>query len=123
MTITFEYHHKIKPFVRMTQRGKYIKLEAQEYLVSKEALSLAMANHLQLENLTPIPRGVPFEVVIDYVSPRAFIFDLDNLIKAVLDSANKVFWYDDRWCVHVQGSKAYHPDYHLYMEVLERVLK
>lgn len=101
----FRYTEKVVPYVRMTQRGKFVKANAQAYLASKAALSLALKNQMQHKGLTCLPKQRPFRVVLSYSAPNAYQFDLDNSIKAVLDAAQGVVFPDDRWCQCLEAYK------------------
>lgn len=114
--IYFEYHERVKPYVRMTQRGKFVKPEALEYLASKDALAFAMKNSLQLRQEQAFKKEA-FALNFTYYAPDLYTYDLDNLIKAVLDAGNKIFWQDDRYCVRVRAFKERGP-YCLDLEVL-----
>lgn len=92
----FVYSEKIVPYVRMTQRGKYVKKGAQDYLSSKASLGYAFKK--QMEEYLKINDKTPFEIEIEYYAPNIFQFDLDNLVKAVLDAGNGIIYTDDRWC-------------------------
>ena len=118
--IYFEYHQKVTPFTRMTQRGKYVKAEAQRYLASKESLAWAMLQYRQTLDVPPdvvLFDKVPFLVDVLYHAPRLYTFDADNILKAVLDAGNGILWRDDRYCIHVQADKYLAPEYHLRLTV------
>ncbi len=85
----------VKPYVRMTRRGKWTNAQAQEYLASR--MSLALQAKEQMRGRAPLGR-MPLRVhIIFSVSERMHTKDLDNLVKAVLDALNGVAWQDDRW--------------------------
>jgi len=95
MTIELTLTGAVKPYVRMTQRGKWTNAQAHEYLASR--MSLALQAKAQMAGRAPLGR-VPLRVHITFaVSERMHTKDLDNLIKAVLDALNGVVWEDDRW--------------------------
>lgn len=89
----------IKPYVRMTQRGKYVNKQAQEYLTSKQILQVRMREKMQLAGYEMMPASEPLSVTIQVVAPvsQGHRADLDNIIKAVLDAGNDILYSDDRW--------------------------
>ena len=87
---------RFKPYVRMTQAGKWVKREAQQYLASKDALALQFATSML--DRPCIPRGVPLIVDIHITHSGGFHHcDLDNQAKAILDAAQGIVFEDDRW--------------------------
>lgn len=111
------YTEKVTPYVRMTQRGKFVKANAQEYLLSKYALALSLKNQMQIKEINSLPGQTPFAIVLNYTAPNVYQFDLDNLVKAVLDAAQGVVFPDDRWCQSISASKARGRDYQLNLTV------
>ena len=95
-SFTFQLAAKPVPYVRMTQRGKFVRPEAKRYLASKAALGYQMRE--QMHGHEPFKR-VPLEVVINFQYERGADHrrDLDNEVKAVLDAGNGIVWEDDRW--------------------------
>ena len=92
----FIYRHKVIPYVRMTQRGKFVKKNARDYIASKEALAWSLKE--QMKERKMFPDRTPFEIEITYIAPNAFQFDIDNLVKAVLDAAQGIVFRNDMWC-------------------------
>jgi Holliday junction resolvase RusA-like endonuclease len=91
----FEITGEIKPYVRMTRRGKWGSPQAQEYLASKAAIGLqfkAQMRGREMSVKTPLCVAILFTV-----QERQHCKDLDNLIKAILDAGNGIAWGDDRW--------------------------
>ena len=93
---TFRLLGRIKPFVRMTQRGKWVNPQAQEYLASKEYLEWQMLEQMRENEWELLARGIPLGVVI-VIQPALHNRDLDNLAKTTLDAAQGVVFEDDRW--------------------------
>ena len=94
--MAFKLEGKPTPYVRMTQRGKFVKPAAKRYLNSKAALAWQMRQ--QMGGRALFGRE-PLGVVITFGYERGADHrrDLDNEVKAVLDAANGVVWEDDRW--------------------------
>ena len=90
---------EIVPYVRMTQRGKYVKRDAQRYLASQEALALQLKNFMQNNGFNMIPKGNPIRVTMTYYAPTnpGHGADLDNQLKAILDACKGIVFEDDRW--------------------------
>jgi crossover junction endodeoxyribonuclease RusA len=101
---TFAIQGRIKPAVRMTGKGKWVKPEAQEYLASKYSIGLQLVSQMACHEWTMLPTKTPLTVEIEFnLSNRLHTFDLDNAIKGVMDSANGIVYPDDRW---IDGIKA-----------------
>ena len=95
-TFTFRIEGRFKPYVRMTQRGKWVKPEAQAYLDSKTRLQMAFKAQMAENGWQMLPLRTPLWVAV-YVAPTLHNRDLDNEVKAVLDAAQGVVFPDDRW--------------------------
>lgn len=89
----------VKPYVRMTRRGKYVSLEAQEYLASKAELSYQIKQAMLAQGREMFPGQTPLSVVIALYAPSkpGHRCDLDNQVKAILDACNGIVFPDDRW--------------------------
>ena len=112
----FTYTDKIKPYVRMTQKGKWNDPQAREYMASKAALAQSLKGEMLLSGYRSIPAKVPFKVSLFYQAPNVYQFDLANVLKAVMDAAQGVVFPDDRWCIQAQTTKGRGP-YVLSFEV------
>jgi len=112
---------KIKPYVRMTQRGKWVKPDAQEYLASKAAIQYKLKNQMAIQRLAPFPPQTPLKISLSFRLPTPHRCDLDNLIKAVLDAAQGVVFKDDRWVDDIVATRCTADEYAcvLRVEVLE----
>ena len=100
--MNFVIKGEIKPYVRMTRRGKWSSPQAQEYLASKAAIQMQLK--AQMAGREPLGRE-PLSVRLWIrVSERLHTKDLDNQIKAILDACNGIVWADDRWvdAIHAQ---------------------
>lgn len=100
--MNFVIKGEIKPYVRMTRRGKWCSPQAQEYLASKAAIQMQLK--AQMAGREPLGRE-PLSVRLWIrVSERLHTKDLDNQIKAILDACNGIVWADDRWvdAIHAQ---------------------
>lgn len=93
---TFRLSGPIKPYVRMTQRSRFVDPQAKEYRASKEAMRLELQAQMAQRGLDMLPGQTPLEVAITTFRCN-HRQDLDNIIKAVLDACNGVVWPDDRW--------------------------
>lgn len=90
-----EYDEPIVPAVRMTQRSKYTSRAAQEYLAWKQAIGYTFKEGMRrLGHDEPFDCPVEVSLVVCTLEPPAG--DIDNLLKAVLDAANKIVWLDDK---------------------------
>lgn len=102
----FVYEGEIVPYVRMTQRGKFVKPDAQRYLASKDALGWFMRETMVKWGPERLQDKTPFKLTMNLCRPDVFRFDLDNAVKAVLDAAQGIMFADDRYCVIVEAMKA-----------------
>jgi crossover junction endodeoxyribonuclease RusA len=121
MNRIFTYDQKIVPYVRMTQRGKFVKHDAREYLASQEQLAWSFHHQMQLQPM--VPRSTPFEIELEYHAPNIFQFDLDNLIKAVLDAAKSIIFSDDRWCQFIRNAAKYRGENYSLMFLVREIEK
>lgn len=87
---------RFKPYVRMTQRSKWVDPQAVEYLASKEHLQWQLQVQMREHGGELIPRRIPLGVLI-FISPALHNMDLDNQEKALLDAAQGIVFEDDRW--------------------------
>lgn len=95
---------KIKPAVRMTQRGKWVKKDAQEYLASKAAIGWQLKEQMQERGWTMLPERTPLRMSVVFVIPkRLHCADLDNQIKSLADSAQGIVFKDDRWIDEIRA--------------------
>ena len=97
----------IKPYVRMTKRGKYVNEQAQEYLSSKTGLQLHYQSFMNKQGFEMLPVEMPLWVMIQVTVPifQGHRADLDNIIKAVLDAGNKIVYPDDRWIDSIEATR------------------
>lgn len=103
---------KVKPYVRMTQRGKFYDPQAKQYLASKEAIKLEMISQINRAGIVIPKSKAPLFVSIIFLVPnRLHGCDLDNLIKSVLDAGNKILWSDDRYIDRITASRAIDVNY------------
>jgi Holliday junction resolvase RusA-like endonuclease len=102
----FTLHGKVKPYTRMTQRGKWASPQAQEYLDSQHALGLQLRHQMAEHGWEMLPGQTPLRVRMHFEFPGGMNnMDLDNLIKSILDSANGVVYPDDRWINKIEASR------------------
>lgn len=95
----FIINGEIKPYVRMTRRGKWGSPQAQEYLASKAEIQAQLKEQMcgrELLGREPLRVRVIFSV-----ADRLHTKDLDNQVKAILDACNGIVWEDDRWVDHI----------------------
>ena len=97
-SMQFRLNLCFKPYVRMTQKGKWVKPHAQAYLSSQHEIAHALKTAMAENGWTTIPRGEPLSAVMRIRHNHGFNNrDLDNEIKAILDAAQGVVFEDDRW--------------------------
>ena len=92
----------VKPYVRMTRRGMWVKPQAREYLASREALQWQLRR--ELIDRPMLPGQTPLSVQLVITHGHGFHNrDLDNEVKAVLDAMNSIVYPDDRWIDDLQA--------------------
>ncbi len=87
------------PAVRMTQRGKWVRPEAQRYLDYKEFIGWLAKRHFSKRFMGPIKLCV--EAYIDGGRPG----DLDNIVKSIQDGLNGIAWKDDCQVVEIHARR------------------
>ena len=108
---------KFQPYYRMTQRSKFADPRAQSYLASKGELQRQMRAGMTYEMW---PKGTPLEVKITVLMPsHLHSQDLDNQVKALLDAAKGVLFYDDRYVDAVAATRELADRYRVLMTVGE----
>lgn len=127
-----KFRFDIEPMgaVRMTQRGKWVKENAQRYLDYKNKIQEAI-NHarapftkatiaacgVKIRFIMPIPKSLARKVKPDDLHTKKP--DIDNLIKGLFDAANGLIWQDDNQVVDVQAVKVYGDNPGIELEVTE----
>jgi Holliday junction resolvase RusA-like endonuclease len=96
--LRFEIPGIIKPYVRMTRRGKWVDPEAREYLASKAAIAMQLRAQMAFNerNILPPQTALRCYVLVQRVE-ALHRCDLDNIVKAVLDSAQGIAFHNDCW--------------------------
>ncbi|GAW28973.1 RusA family crossover junction endodeoxyribonuclease [Carboxydocella sp. ULO1] len=89
----FEVPGRPVPAVRMTQRGKFVKQRAQQYIAYKELVTWYAIK----AGIKRINGPVAVEIIIYLADKKAG--DWDNYGKAITDALNKVAYKDDRQIV------------------------
>jgi crossover junction endodeoxyribonuclease RusA len=107
---------KIIPYVRMTQRGKWVDKRAQEYLANKEELAW------QFRRQCPemLPEQTPLLMIAIIETPKLHKGDLDNIFKALADSAQGIVFSNDCWIdsISIQRKRAKEYKAQVWIEVM-----
>lgn len=90
VTITLDF--RIKPYVRMTQRGKFVKAAAQEYIANQQLIRYAIGHPPMMPGQTPL-----CVTIQQRIAGAVHNHDGDNVIKALLDAMKGIVYPDDRW--------------------------
>ena len=105
--ITLVLEGRIKPYVRMTRRSKWVNAEAQAYLASKMAIGLQANGKMAARGLAILPGRTPLAVTISIEHAGGYHNrDLDNEVKAILDGLQGVVFPDDRWIDCIFATRA-----------------
>jgi len=102
----FVIEYRIKPYVRMTQRSKYVDKQAGAYLNSKRAIQLQMRTQMNISHWRMFENKEPLFVSISlFLDNRLHGGDLDNYVKAILDAGNNIIYQDDRYVDRIFASR------------------
>lgn len=130
--IQFEVNVPPMGAVRMTQRSKWKNQSAKNYLQYKSIVGYAAKKHFE----EPINGPVAAEIEFFYPLPKRFnkkdraaalngqIFptvkpDIDNVVKGIFDSLNKIAWEDDNRVVALITRKYYSTQPRIVIKVWE----
>lgn len=107
MTVyVFNLTGQVKPYVRMTSRGKFVSARAKEYLESQKALRWQLLSQMSAKGFTAFPERTPLSVELSFtVEKRQHCKDLDNETKAILDAASGIVYPDDRWIDRIHAER------------------
>jgi crossover junction endodeoxyribonuclease RusA len=96
----------IMPYTRMTRLGKFVNDRAQEYMTSQEAIRWQITATMRREGYKMLPDKTPLAIMVDYWPPKGkgHVGDGDNILKAIIDAAQKIVFRNDGWF----------DEYHLY---------
>lgn len=130
--IEFEVNVTPMGAVRMTQRSKWKNQSAQNYLRYKNLIGLAARKHFdepisgpvaaEIDFYYPVPKSWTKKEKADALSGRAFPTvkpDIDNCVKGIFDSLNKVAWLDDNRVVALVTRKYYSNNPRIVIKVWE----
>lgn len=99
----------VVPYTRMTQRSKFSSPKAMRYLAWKDGFGYALSQIMALQGWDMLLPDVALWVRVDYVLPasKKRAFDLDNVIKSVLDAAQGVVFENDMAVDHIEAHRAW----------------
>lgn len=96
--LTFQIIGRFKPYVRMTQRGKWVKHDAQEYLASKARLQHEFGCQMGIQGWDMLPDQTALGILVVARAPGGMNNrDFDNELKAITDAAQGVAFRNDLW--------------------------
>ena len=124
--IHFIVEGKPVPAQRMTQRGKFVKKNAQRYMNYKSAVKLVARSYMSKNRLEPLQEQLKVSIDFYYQIPKSYSKkrvkeimeggedirprsqgDLDNLVKSITDSCNKICYGDDIQISEIVARKLY----------------
>ena len=115
----FEIKGKIKPYVRMTQRSKFVNPQAKEYLASKDAIGWQLRQQMADKQIEMIPNKKPIVAHIEVYRPGVYQADLDNIFKAIMDAAQGIVFQDDRYIVSLSAKKELDESHTAWLQINE----
>lgn len=103
---------KIMPAVRMTYKGKFVNVRAQEYIASQTAIGLQIKYQMARQGWDMLPPKTPLKLEVTATVPeRLYTFDVDNIGKAVQDALQGIVLKNDCWIVETRFTKTLGKDY------------
>ena len=124
------------PAQRMTQRGKFVKKNAQRYLNYKAKVKLVAQSYMSRNRLKPLQEQIKVYVDFYYQIPKSYSKkqiqeiensggkirprsqgDLDNLVKSITDSCNKICYGDDIQISEIQARKLYGESDYVHLRI------
>lgn len=118
MIYQFTISTPIKPYVRMTRRGKWTDPEAQAYIASQTAIGLQIKQQMTAQGWDMLPVKTPLRLEVAVTVPgRLYTMDADNLLKAVADALQGTAFKNDLWIVEARVTKAIGSDHLTLIEV------
>ncbi len=89
---------KFTPYVRMTQRSKFVDPQAQKYLASKDAMGWQLRQQMTIHEWDMLPPKTPLSVSIRIqMTGGLHKQDCDNQVKGLMDFMQGIVYLDDRW--------------------------
>jgi Holliday junction resolvase RusA-like endonuclease len=110
---------KIKPAVRMTRRGKYVKNNAQEYLASKAAIGWQLKEQMRDNGWSMLPETSLQLCVLFTLPMRLNSQDLSNQIKTIEDAAQGIVIVNDRWIDSIRADRELGDEYTALVTIRE----
>ena len=123
--LDIDIHATVVPYVRMTQKSKFVDPSAIRYMDSQKELKLLMsiANHnREYYQDWLVPEKVQFCLLVTFYVNNLHKCDLDNLVKAVLDAGQGILYKNDSWCDFIWASRHkidHEPYFNLIIKPLE----
>ena len=134
--IEFKVDGKPVPAQRMTQRGKFVKKNAQRYLSYKSMVKLIARNYMAKNRLQPLQEQLRVDIDFYYQIPKSYSRkqiqaitdsdgklrpkskgDIDNLVKSITDSMNKICYEDDLQISELYARKLYGDTDHVTVSI------
>jgi crossover junction endodeoxyribonuclease RusA len=107
----FTIKGKIQPYTRMTQRGKFVRNDAQLYLTSQAAMQSQFREQMLSRGYEMLDR-VPLRLVVGIMVPGALHrCDLSNQIKAIEDALQGIAFGNDCWVDSIDASRGMGDEY------------
>lgn len=112
-SILVEFYVKPVGYVRQNWRSRHrqdrLGERIEAYNSYKATLRDLMAITMKQEDIEKFPKG-PLWIKADFYfedSNQVVSSDIDNLLKGVLDSCNRILIPDDRWIISAECKKRY----------------
>lgn len=89
-------NERIHPYVRMTQRSKFIDPTAMAYIHNQRVLKFYIKQQIPSGNFLIFDK-LPLGCDLSFNLTQLHRADLDNLVKAVLDAGTGIIYTNDAW--------------------------
>lgn len=99
---SFQIPGKPQPAVRMTQKSKFKNVYAQRYLVYKQLVGTIAKEAMHKANIwEPLEGNIFISINIHLMKPDKRRWDIDNVVKSILDGCNHIAWQDDKQVIGI----------------------
>lgn len=134
--IEFKVDGKPVPAQRMTQRGKFVKRNAQRYLAYKSVVKIVARSYMSKNRIAPLTEQLKVDIDFYYQIPKSYSKkqrqmieegegrfrprsqgDLDNLVKSITDACNKICYDDDIQISEITARKLYGETDHVAVRI------
>lgn len=100
----------------MTRRGKWVNEDAKEYLSSQEAIAWQLKKQMGGNPMLPVSTPLKAKIVVEQPK-NLHRADLDNTVKALVDSAQGIVFKNDLWIDQIVAERRIGDEYRAWLTV------